>query len=284
MGDVDGDNRAGGLARSQPDCSRCVLYPAWHSKAGNSFDVATAIAETYGARLVVTRVDATDTRESGPGQSPGKMVDELLDARERGAIAAPVDGGVVSAGTRTRAITTAVDRYDVDAVILPNGGEQGIDSRVAKRVDCDVLTVSSDYQAPRISSILAPIAGGKHSGGVVDAAGALADAHDAWVELLYVRTEDAIEQPDSLVEAATRRLEGVDTDSRIIEGGPVADTISQESDYYDVTVIGAPRKGRLRQFVFGSTARDVQRGASNAVVMVRRGSKPGRSLFSAPLE
>jgi nucleotide-binding universal stress UspA family protein len=284
MGDVNENGRVGGLARSQPDGSRSVLYPAWRSKAGNSFDVATAIAETYGAQLIVARVDATDTRESGPSQSPEEVVDQLLDTRERSSVAAPIDGGVVSAGTRARAVTTAVDRYDVDAVILPNGGNQGIDSRIAKRVGCDVLTVSSGYRAPRISSILAPIAGGKHSGGVVDAAGALAGAHDAWVELLYVHAEDAIEQPDSLIEAATRRLEGVDADSRIIEGGPVADTISQESEYYDVTVIGAPRKGRLRQFVFGSTARDVQRGASNAVVMVRRGSEPGRSLFSAPLE
>lgn len=282
MGDVNQNGRVGGLARSQPDGSRCVLYPAWHSKPGNSFDVATAIAETYGAQLIVARIDATDT--GGPGQSPEEIVDELLEARERNGIAAPVDGGAVSAGTRTRAITTAVDRYDVDAVVLPNGGEGGIDSRVAKRVGCDVLTVSSDYRAPRISSILAPIAGGKHSGAVVDAAGALAAAHDAWVELLYVRAEDAIEQPDSLVEAATRRLGGVESDSRIVEGGPVADTISEESGYYDVTVIGAPRKGRLRQFVFGSTAREVQRGASNAIVMVRRGSEPGRSLFSPPLE
>lgn len=275
MGEADADDRSGGLTRSRPDCSRCVLYPTWDSSTGRSFDVAAAVAERYGARLVVVSVGSTGT----DGTPSGRPLD-TQDARD---LVVPVDEDVVSAGTRARAITTAVDRYDVETVVLPNGGDGRTDSRVAKRVGCDVLTVSNEYQTPSISSILAPIAGGRHSGGVLDVANALAEVHGAWIELLYVRSASGLDDPEALMATARQRLEGVEVDTRIVENGPVADTISEQSDYYDVTVIGAPRKGRLRQFVFGSTARDVQGNARNAVVMVRRGAEPGRSLFSAPL-
>jgi nucleotide-binding universal stress UspA family protein len=271
MGEADAGDRTGGIARSGPGTSKAVLYPTWESAPGNSFDVATAIAETYGARLVVARAEAADTGGS-----------ESLRARAERELPVPVDDEVLPSGRRVEAVSRAVTGHDVDVVVLPEGGGSGTDGRVARRTGCDVLTVTTEYRLPTISSVLAPVAGGEHSGGVVDVAGALASAHDAWVELLYVRPGSGAHGA-RLLERASRRLAAVEVDSRVVEGRPVADTICEESDYYDVSVVGAPQKGRLRQFVFGSTTRAVERDANNVVVTVRRRPDRAQSLFSGPL-
>jgi nucleotide-binding universal stress UspA family protein len=269
MGEADTGDQSGVGARSGPEASRAVLYPVWGSSFGNSFDVATAVAEAYGARLVVVRVD-------GATGSPERL------ARAERELPVSVDVDDLSAGGRVQAVSGAVRRHEVDAAVLPEGSGHGAEGRIARRTGCDVLTVTAEYDVPTISSVLAPVGGGEHSGGVVDVAGALAWAHDAWVELLYVRHESGRDR-SSLLERATRRLSPVEVDTRVVEGGPVADAICAETDYYDVSVIGAPQKGRLRQFVFGSTARIVQRDADNPVVTVRRGPDADRSLFSEPL-
>ncbi|WP_458188231.1 universal stress protein [Haladaptatus sp. NG-WS-4] len=150
--------------------------------------------------------------------------------------------------------------------------------RIVGSVDCDVITVGGNHTSSTVSSLLVPIAGGSHSGLAVDVARKVANAHEAWVELLHVVTEDAGDraraEAEEYVAAGRERLgEFDDVDTWVLEADDVAKTIVEQSRYYDVTVIGAPQKNRLKEFVFGSTTDDVRTGAHNTVVTVERPHK-----------
>lgn len=64
----------------------------------------------------------------------------------------------------------------------------------------------------------------------------------------------------------------------MLEADDVANVIIDQSEYYPLTVLGAPTKGRLRQFVFGSTAQDIRAGAQSAVLVGRNNPGAGASL------
>lgn len=263
------------LGSSQSEQPPRVLYPYRELDADIIFEVALAIAEAHEATLLIVDVDTDDGVRTGPDDD---LVAKLLDIRVERDIDVAVERRTLTGETTIEAVTTALEAFALDAVVVSEG--QDLTQHLRKQTDCALVTVESK-QMRSVASILAPIAGGPHTGGIVDVAGALAAASDAWVEFLHIRTGDEFpdERGAELLEEAKARLPDVETDGRVLDEDDVTETIVAQSDYHDVTVIGAPRRGRFGQLLFGSTTTDVRGRANNTVVTVRHGDAE-RTLFS----
>ncbi|MFC7194261.1 universal stress protein [Halosimplex aquaticum] len=116
------------------------------------------------------------------------------------------------------------------------------------------------FESP--SSILVPVARGPHSGLATRIAEAIARAYDCWMELFHVVPEDAPSEAerdaDELLDAYQYRLDDdVDVDTHVLRASDPAEAIIEHSGYHSMTVLGAPEKGTLRRFLFGSTTDEV---------------------------
>ncbi len=248
---------------------------------------AAALADARGGTLVL--VNATVRSSGTPLGLAEKMVNERREraqhslrtavdssAELRTRVAARVGRSVPSiARDVCQEFSAGVVVVDESESLLPLSFGPSIPARVGSSVDCDVISVGGTHASRDVSSILVPVAGGPHSGLAVDMARCLAEKHDAWVELLHVVSESTDERAradaEGYVTAANERLgefEGVD--EWILEADDTAEAIIDQSQYYDVTVLGAPQKHRLREFVFGSTTEDVRSSAYSTVVSVER--------------
>jgi nucleotide-binding universal stress UspA family protein len=173
----------------------------------------------------------------------------------------------------------SVDRHDIDTIVLPatiGSGllHRGLAERLALHADCDVITVSGECGYERVPSILLAVAGGPHSGLATDVAGRIAADCDAWVDVFHVVDEDAPpdrrSRAETKVAAAARRIGRPDsTSTRVAEAESAAEAIITQSEYYGLTVVGAPTTGRLRRFIAGSTNRTVRDNARSVVLSVR---------------
>ncbi|MGA9399384.1 universal stress protein [Haladaptatus sp.] len=248
---------------------------------------AAALAAARGGTLVLVNVAV---RSSG---TPLGLAEKVLDERRKVAqnrLRTVVDS---SSEVRTRAAArvgrtvsaiarNVCEEFSAGVVVvaesestLPTPLGRSVSTRVGRSVDCDVVSVGGAHTSRDVSSILVPVAGGPHSGRAVDVARCLAEKHGAWVELLHVVPETGDERvladAKGYVTAANERLdefEGVD--EWILEADDAAEAIIDQSQYYDVTVLGAPQKHRLHEFVFGSTTEDVRSSAYSTVISVER--------------
>lgn len=150
---------------------------------------------------------------------------------------------------------------------------EGVERQLPTVASLD-LTVPEGASSPeRITSVLVAVGGGPHSGAAVDAARELAAERDAWLELFHVVSRDDAESTvdvgEAYLSAATERLGDFDdADDWLVEDGPAADAVVEQSEYYDVVVVGTPTTGRVSRFVFGSTAERVTEEADAPVVVV----------------
>lgn len=72
------------------------------------------------------------------------------------------------------------------------------------------------------------------------------------------------------LEATASTLTDVSSKTRLANGEDVAETIVDESSEYDLTVIGATRKGLLQKFLFGAVPEQVGQNAVGTVIMAKR--------------
>jgi len=271
-------------AQTSEPSSRRVLYPVFGSESETVVHIGASVAQGADAELVVGHLDdATGEPSFDASRDLAKTVfraqtDCALDVRVQGV---PLPGSGVLEG-----IVAGADTHDGGVVVLGDEVTERRESKLAGRIAGDTVVVNDRAPLASVASLLVPVADGPHSGAAVDAAAAVARANDAWLELVHVETGDADESvadPEALLEAARDRAAGVEVDTRVVEADGVADAIVDESEYHDVTVIGAPASGRLRRLIFGSTAADVREDAHNTVVMARHGSDPERTLFDGPI-
>lgn len=177
------------------------------------------------------------------------------------------------------AVLHAVRREDVDTLVLPSASaagrlRAGMVDRIAAHASCDVIVVNGRSGYERVASLLVPIAGGPHSGLAAEIAGAIAADRDAWIDLVHVIDNDASESErehaQSLLSEAARRIRRPATTTlRVLEGEEVAETIIEQSRCYDLTVLGAPTKHRLRRLFDDSTNRSVRKAAGSLVLSAR---------------
>lgn len=213
---------------------------------------------------------ASERRSEVTSGAEAALLEWALERRERAP--ARLGGGVLPGADGLRVGTA-------DTLVLP--GEAGglrrrLVDRLALRADCDVVTVNGRRGFDRPPSMLLAVAGGPHSGVATEVARRVAVDCDAWVDVLHVLPPDAPwsrrERAREVVDAARRRVDRPATTSTwLLEADDVADAIVEQSRYYELTVVGAPTKGRLRQLVFGSTERSVAANARSVVLSARVG-------------
>ncbi|SFR63323.1 universal stress protein [Halogeometricum limi] len=171
-------------------------------------------------------------------------------------------------------VKDVVDRFDITIIFdirdrksVLGGGELAFASRSTH------VTVTPGTEDDSISSCLVPVTRGPHLDATLDVARAVAESNDAWLDLFHVVQGDGRErETDALFQYCTERLDGFeDFDTWRYEGSSPAEAIVDQSSYYDTTIVAAPRKGRLREFVDGSTTEIVQSLCDNTVVTVRSG-------------
>lgn len=271
--------------RVQQGSPRRILYPVLQSESDTTLHIAAGIAKATGAELFVGHVnvstndDAHDTSQDVAGTVFKLKTDISVEV--------DIQGQSLPGPSPLEAITTAASTYDISTIIIGDTTSERLEAQLSAKTGCDTVVVNARNRPDSVASILVPVAGGPHSGAAVEAAGALAEANGAWLELVHILEDESTEgreAADSLLEAGRSCLpDTVEVDTRVIEADDVVDEIKDESNYHDVTVIGAPQKGRLRRLVFGSTATDIRKEAQNTVVMVRHGSGPALTLFSDAL-
>jgi nucleotide-binding universal stress UspA family protein len=179
----------------------------------------------------------------------------------------------------TGVLDSVVDDYAITATVVDRAEttffSYGRDEKtVAKGCHRIVGTRMDRFERP--SSILVPVAKGPHSGLAARIGEAVARAYDCWLELFHVLPADAGEREEldaeKLLDAYETQLGAdVDVDHHVTTAADPATEIIEHSAYHDVTVLGAPEKGRLRRLLFGSTTTEVQaEGDSGPVLTVHR--------------
>lgn len=267
-----------------------VVYPIDGTHERTTMQLAVDLVESADGTLIVLVPVVV------PDQTPLSLSEDLLAKHRKLAryvLMADVDSTVRAEGTvrvgrsYERAVADAVDDYEGSAVLLEHEGTDGLVStlresvfdRLGSAVDCTVVSVTGAEHRSTPASILLAVAGGPHSNAAADVARALAAPNDAWVDVYHALESDedaARERADRAVADARDRLEPYDRlDTWIEETDDAGDAIVEQSRYYDLTVLGAPRKGRLRQFVFGSTPGTVRERGTGTIVVVN-GSGGGR--------
>lgn len=267
-----------------------VLAPLLSSSTPTTADqvkVATALARTTGASLSV--LDPA----GGPGRASKVFSQEFEEdgsellqwARERVGGERPAGAdGFLSTHRLVNGVLRTVATEGIDTLVVPGespggGLRKGVTGRIAARADCDTVVVNGRPGYDGVPSILLPVAGGPHSGLAVDVARRIATDCDAWIDVVHVVEADASdrrrETAEEYVAAAASRIDRPETTTWVLEADDAAEAIIEQSGYYGLTVVGAPTKGRLRQFVRGSTNRSIRSSARSVVLSARNGSASG---------
>ncbi len=268
---------------------RNVVVPLFDGMATDrTLELAVSLAEQWDGDVILVN---PVVRPSGTAfDGSGELLNEHRDAAKQ-MLQTSLDPatdvqteGTARVGRSVSAIVSeTTNDFSAGAVLLdeiasaasPNPLGRNLPAQLAGCVDCDVFTVGGNHASQSISSVLVPVAGGPHSGLAVDVARSVAQSYGAWVELLHVpetgEDDRRLADADEYVSAARDRLgEFDDVDTWVLEADDPTAAIIEQSKYYDVTVMGAPQKSRLREFVFGSTVGEVRSSAHNSVVTVER--------------
>lgn len=271
-GDLDGDDVLVPLLTEEVPTIRDQLRVA-----------ASLAAPSHAALHVANPIGISD-------RPPIQSRDELTAGDEQRLLEWAVEQVSTPASTGRRALSThrlasnlvrAVRAADVDTLVVPSGSavgqlRRGLVDRLARYADCDVITVNGRQGYGPVPSILLAVADGPHSGLATDVAGRIAADCDAWVDVLHVVDEDPSDdrrqRANARVEAAARRIDrSASTTTWVLEAGDAAEAIIEQSAYYGLTVVGAPTRGRLRRFIWGSTNRAIRSEARSVVISARNG-------------
>lgn len=248
--------------------------------------LATALARATNASLTIINPGSV------PEQPPKAYGQEVTDSDDRALLEwafEQTDGGLSHVNenflyTRdvVKGVLRAVRARSVDTIIVPGGGRTGrlqkeATEQIAAHADADVVVVNGKAGFETPPSILLPVAGGPHSGLAADVTAAIAAASNAWIDVLHVIDEDAPahrrDRAEALVEDVSHRIARPETTTtRVLAAADATEAIIEQSRYYRLTVVGAPTKGRLRRFIFGSTNQSVRTGAESVVLSTRNNS------------
>jgi len=249
--------------------------------------IATTLARVTGASLTVINPLGTSSQSSSEYHHEVSESDEadLLEwVFDQTAESLPrVNGDCVYTRGVVTGVLQAVRTRNVDTLVVPGSVQEGrlrmgITERIAAHADADVVVVNGRTGFEEPASILLPIAGGPHSGLAADVATSIATDSGAWIDILHVIDEDAPNRhrdgAEELVEDIYRRIDRPDTTTKwVLETTDTTAAIVDQSRCYDLTIIGAPTKGRLRKFMFGSTNQSVRKNAGSVVLSARNNSR-----------
>ena len=214
--------------------------------------------------------------------TPRQLLDWTLNTIDESPV--PPEGIVRFCRQVAEGVMQAISEHDIDLVVLPaNSGVEGvlngdITRQIERGADCDVVVIDRFPQQASRTKTLLPIAGGPHSGLAVDVAASLVSESNVWVEILHVIGSDpSTEQQERAEQFVTTARDRFGTsgnvDTWVLEADEPMDAIIEQSQHYDLTIIGAPTTSRLRQFVSGSKSRTIASDAQSGVLVVRKGPR-----------
>lgn len=268
-----------------------VLFAATGERTTATVGLAADLAGAAGGELFVllpgTVPHPTPLPVPEAADAHTELEDRLGSLSSKRVDRATVHGLVRVGRSSARTVRNTLETYDIQTLVVEDRA-RGSPLETLRRcgipaAGCDVVAVTRIDDLRTLASILVPVGGGPHSGLAVDVARAIAVRNGAWIDLLHVVDEDpteaALAEGRALLEAGLDRLDGFeDADTWLAEAAEVSEGIVEQTDYYDLTVIGAPRRGRLKEFIFGSTTENVRSDASGAVVTVQRDTEDGSRL------
>lgn len=195
----------------------------------------------------------------------------------------PTHQAVEVGRSRGRILNDIVDRYDVSTVVTedrpPSGlrsvlGLDGVDD-VSLTISCDTIVVPRTNRTRNVDSVLVPVARGPHSGMAVDVGVALARQNESSLELLHVYDPDDADAEgagESVLDHGVARAGDYEpVETTLHEAGDVPEYIVEYTAGFDVTVLGAPRDGLIRQFVLGTVPDTVSARTDGTVLVAHRG-------------
>lgn len=226
---------------------------------------------------------------SVPDQTPKTLGDQIPDDRDEALLewaldqsvesTPQVNGGFIYTRDIVRGLLQTVRNRDIDTLVLPSASQggrfrTGLIERIAVHVDCDVVVVNGQAGYHEVPSVLVPVAGGPNAGLSADIAQSIAADCDAWIDILHVIEGEATDrrrtEAREIVDSAYHRIARPEaTSTWVFEAENAAAAIIEQSRYYGLTIIGAPTKGRLRRFIYGSTNRTIRSDARSVVLSVR---------------
>ncbi|MGB9987613.1 amino acid permease [Salarchaeum japonicum] len=194
----------------------------------------------------------------------------------------PVSGTVRIGHDVSEAILNTVEQYECDAALL---GWSNTSRRrdivlgsnvdvVAREAKCDVYVEKTGEEREDIETILLPTAGGPHAELAAETAEAIAHSEDADVRLVTVVSPDASDQEvtdaEHLLAETAESFFDFPVEQEVLEGDDVADTLVEEANDHDLTLIGTTREGLLQELVFGAIPEEVGRRAETTVIMTKK--------------
>lgn len=212
-------------------------------------------------------------------QERHEMAEQLLETATAHGISA---GAVVSlTGKEARTVLDTADRYECDGILLEVSGDRSQRRRllagdavekIEARAECDVFVEKPAVETTSLESVLLTVSGGPHSGLAAETARAVALHSSARIDAVHFQSDSTDEQEaDDLLRTTAGILDDVEqTTVDLVSTDRVGEEIVTRSAEYDLTILGAPTMGLLRQFVFGTVPDSVARNADEAVLMVKR--------------
>ena len=282
-----------------------ILFPTDGSEGAEvALDLAGDIARRHDATLYVLNV--ADTTRDSVTQVQGEVVDTLEAAGERLVADAAAQFRNVSVDVRTevvqgepyRAILDYAESSNVDIVIMPTRGRQGLrrlllgstTERVLRQSDVPVLTVRPDDASVRypFETVLAPIDGSECAREAVEVGAGICATEEAALHLLSVvdvtslgadvRSELQVETLEQnaervLDQGATVATEaGTEPASTVIEfGSSVHGAILDYVEAHDVDLVVVGTHGRtgFDRYLLGSVTESLVRTSPVPVLTVR---------------
>lgn len=248
---------------------------------GTLFDPSGDV-QTRELSFALAREADTPVRFLSPVQAPETQDDST--AQVAPANSPPVsfvgtEGAKRVGGSAAKIVAKEAERASADLVTVERpasespgvGIRRGPTDHIVADSPTDTVVANGSGTLQSVASILVPVAGGPHTELTVRVARALAMHTDAWLELFTVIPTDADADQRSAgakhLAAARRTLgEFEESDTWLYEADEPANAIAEQSAYYDAIVMGAPKKGRLRRMVFGSTVDSVDESVDIPVV------------------
>ncbi len=189
-------------------------------------------------------------------------------------------GGMIKIGhSASEAILNTVDEVKPNLIIMGWRGRtfrkdfvlgSTIDP-VLLRAKCDVAVVRFEPTWREIKKILISTAGGPHAVLAAELARDLAKQTNASITLLYVgKSEEDRKIAEKAFKETIKPLEGLNVKMKFVVDRRVVDRIAEESEKFDIVLIGATNQPFLKNFLLGVFPEKVVSRTTKTVIMTRR--------------
>lgn len=260
------------------------LFPIDGDHPREVFEVVCDLVTDDPGELFVVEPVADEENQRGTAageyESRRRLAEFVLYATEQGNGTLSINEVVRVGEDRDEILEDVVETFDISTFIAEERPETGHGSLIdlgsivdrTTRWRCDSILVSRIEELGDIDSVLVPISDGPHSGMAIEVGLALARQNDAILELLHVVEPDESESDgERLLERGVAHARTGDSiDTSLVVGSSVSEAIVEHATVYDVTVIGAPRRGLLEQFIGGTVPEAVRNATPGTVLTVHR--------------